>query len=128
MKSSNIVTLLTATTTAALSPNVVSSFEIHTEELLSHSILARLILESPSRRAAIATRQSSAMAFLEKKAADVEPQLAFLSERDAAASSSSQEQLVSSSDVVEVDAEKQEGEKTQQPQQQVPLAFGLAPR
>lgn len=123
MKSSNIVTLLTATT--ALSPSVVSSFEIHTEELLSHSILARLILESPSRRAAIATRQSNAMAFLEKKA--VEPQLAFLSERDVYSSSSSissQEQSPSS-DAVEDAAEQEQEEK---PQQQQPLAFGLAPR
>lgn len=51
------------------------AFEIHTEELISHSILARLIVEAPFSRTATRHKKSG-MAFLADKA--VEPQVAFL--------------------------------------------------
>lgn len=104
MKSSNIATTGAVVLLAMTLPS--ESFEIHTEELLSHSILARLILQSPTRMSA--TRQKSGMAFLAEKA--VEPQAAFLTERD----TTSEEQSS--------DAEVSKEDKTKQ----VPLAFGLA--
>ena len=116
MKSTSAVVPLLLSTTAHF-PSITSCFEIHTEELLSHSILARLILESPSRRA-IATRQKGAMAFLAEKAV-VEP--AFLTEREFSNDNGKQ----SSSDVVaEAVVEEREAEKKSK---QAPLAFGLAP-
>lgn len=58
-----------------------NSFEIHTEELISHSILARLILESPvSRTTATRRNRKTGMAFLADKA--VEPQVTFFSDTE----------------------------------------------
>ena len=76
MKSHKLAT--TALVVVATTATPCLAFEIHTEELLSHSLLARLILESPRRLAA--TRQKSGMAFLAEQAVD--PQVAFLTERD----------------------------------------------
>ena len=119
---SRVVLLTVLQLLLATSP-CATSFEIHTEELLSHSILARLILEAPVRAA---TRHSSnkddknnnpALAFLAKQTIDA--QVAFLTERDNTSDSGSEAEPSSHVDKV-VDKSQQH-----QQQPQVPAAFGL---